>query len=215
MLPRFVLALLPVPVVLAAGAWASARIADQAGARGASALGLLAELTRVPPALALQADVELIPTDAAFVSAPITAPVPHARQSGKKAKPGAAPVIFVSRSAVLGLAASGARPHGAPAPATAARPAGLRLLGVGGLGIGLCDGDVLTRAVGQPALSTGAVIQAVLAARAHHAPVLEGEFWRGDRRYVLRVEQPYLDERRSDAAGGDGERAAPNGAQSG
>ena len=196
MLPRFVLALLPVPVVFAAGALASARVAEQAGARGALTLGLLAELTRVPPAFVADApDTEVIPTDAPVVSAPVAAPEARARKAGKKAKPSPVPVIFVSRAAVLGLATSGARPHGAPAPATAVRPAGLRLVGVGGLGIGLRDGDVLTRAVGQPALSTGAVIQAVLAARARHAPVLEGEFWRGEQRYVLRVEQPYVDER--------------------
>ena len=209
MLPRFVLALLPVPVVFAAGALASARVASQAGARGAQALGLFAELTREP---ASHEEADVIPTDLPVVSAPIPAPAPHASHAGKHAKPVPAPVIFVSQRAVLGLAASGARPHGAPAPATAVRPAGLRLMGVAALGIGLLDGDVLTRAVGAPALSTGAVIQAVLAARARHAPVLEGEVWRGDRRFVLRVEQPYLDERRSDATDGEGPRVTPNAA---
>lgn len=216
MLPRFVLALLPVPVVFVAGALASARVASQAGARGAQALGLFAELTRVSRAPASHEEADVIPTDLPVVSAPIPAPAPHASHAGKHAKPVPAPVIFVSQKAVLGLAASGARPHGAPAPATAVRPAGLRLMGVAALGIGLLDGDVLTRAVGAPALSTGAVIQAVLAARARHAPVLEGEVWRGDRRYVLRVEQPYLDERRSDAIEGEGPGGTPNpGAQSG
>lgn len=222
MLPRFVLALLPVPVVFVAGALASARVANQAGARGAQALGLFAELTRVSRAPASHEEADVIPTDVPVGSAPIAAPAsiaappPHASHAGKHAKPVAAPVIFVSQKAVLGLAASGARPHGAPAPATAVRPAGLRLMGVAALGIGLLDGDVLTRAVGAPALSTGAVIQAVLAARARHAPVLEGEVWRGDHRYVLRVEQPYLDERRSDAIEGEGPGGTPNpGAQSG
>jgi hypothetical protein len=220
--PRSLLALLPLPIVFAAGALASAHVASQAGARGAQALGLFAELTRVPPARALHEDADVIPTDVPVGSAPIAAPggiaapPTHAGHAAKHAKPVPAPVIFVSQKAVLGLAASGARPHGAPAPATAVRPAGLRLMGVAALGIGLLDGDVLTRAVGAPALSTGAVIQAVLAARARHAPVLEGEVWRGDRRYVLRVEQPYLDERRSDATDGEGPRVTPNaGAQSG
>lgn len=216
MLSRFALMLLPMPVVFAAGAMASAHVADQAGARGALALGLLGELTRVPPSLVPHEDVEVVPTDAPIMSAPVAPPEPHARKAAKKTKPSPVPVVFVSRKAVLGLANSGARPHGAPTPATAVRPAGLRLLGVGALGIGLRDGDVLTRALGQPALSTGAVIQAVLVARAHHAPVLEGEFWRGDQRYVLRVEQPYLDERRSDANDTDGQLPAPvTGAQSG
>src|SRR4051812_38346839 len=216
MLPRFVLALLPVPVVFAAGALASARVASEAGARGAEALAILADLARVPAARVPHEDAEVIPTDAPVVSAPMAAPPTHARQAGKHAKAVSAPVIFVSQKAVLGLATSGARPHGAPAPATAVRPAGLRLSGVAALGIGLLDGDVLTRAVGAPALSTGAVIQAVLAARARHAPVLEGEVWRGDRRHVLRGGQPAFDERPPDATHGQGPPRAPHpGAPSG
>jgi hypothetical protein len=209
MLRRFALMLLPVPLAFAAGAWASARVADRAGAHGAVALDLFAKLVRVPPSLAAPAVDEAIPTDAPAVAAPIAAPDAHAGKGGKKTKPSGTPVVFVSRKAVLNLASTGARPHGAPVPATAFRPAGLRLAGVAALGIGLTDGDVLTRAVGQPALSTGAVIQAVLAARAKHAPVLEGEFWRGTQRFVIRVEQPYVDERRSDVTDG-AEHATPN-----
>jgi hypothetical protein len=216
MLRRLAWTLLPLPLVFAASAWTSARVADRAAEHGAFALDLLAKAARVPPELAADDDPELIPTDAPALAEPVAAPEPHARNSGKKAKPSGVPVIFVSRNVVMGLASSGARPHGAPVPATAVRPAGLRLAGVAALGIGLADGDVLTRAVGAPALSTASVIQAVLAARAHHAPVLEGEFWRGTQRFLIRVEQPYLDERRSDAASDEGQRVTPtDGAQSG
>jgi hypothetical protein len=104
-------------------------------------------------------------------------------------------VVFVSQEQVLKLASSGARPRGTAVPASGARPAGLKLSGVAALGIGMQDGDVLTRAVGQSALSSGAVIQAVLSARARRVPVLEGEFWRGTERLLIRVEQPYLPER--------------------
>jgi hypothetical protein len=176
---------------------------------GAVALDLFAQLVRVPPSLAAPEVDQPIPTDVPAVAAPVAAPDAHASKGGKKTKPSPTPVVFVSRKAVLNLANTGARPHGAPVAATAYRPAGLRLAGVAALGIGMNDGDVLTRAVGQPALSTGAVIQAVLAARARHAPVLEGEFWRGTQRFVIRVEQPYIDERRSDVTDGGGERTAP------
>jgi hypothetical protein len=216
MLRRFALTLVPLPFVLAAGGWASARVAERAAEHGVVAVALLAKLARVPASLAPQDDPDVIASDAPLLAGPIAAPETHTKNSAKKTKASATPVIFVSRNVVVGLASSAARPHGAPVPATASRPAGLRLAGVGALGIGLADGDVLTRAVGQPALSTGAVIQAVLAARARHAPVLEGEVWRGTQRFVIRVEQPYLDERRSDATDGDGQGAPANsGAQSG
>lgn len=210
------LSLLPVPVVLGAAAFASVRTAEQVGARAATVLGFVAELVRMPPSLAEHDELVVIPTDTPAPPAPVAAPEKRVQKAGKHVKPSGPPVVFVSRNAVLGLASSGARPHGAPVPATAVRPAGLRLAGVGALGIGLRDGDVLTRALGQPALSTGAVIHAVLAARARHAPVLEGEFWRGDQRWVIRVEQPYLDERRSDANERDGQGSVTaSGAESG
>jgi hypothetical protein len=65
---------------------------------------------------------------------------------------------------------------------------------VAALGVGLAEGDILTRALGQPALSREAVVRAVLQARARRARVLEGEFYRGSERWILRVEQPYLPE---------------------
>ena len=104
--------------------------------------------------------------------------------------------IFVSAQKVLELSETRVTPKGVRVPAKGARPAGLALLGVEGLGIGLRDGDVLTRALGQPALSSSAVVRAILVARANRVKVLEGEFYRGTERWTLRVEQPYLDENR-------------------
>jgi hypothetical protein len=46
----------------------------------------------------------------------------------------------------------------------------------------------------------------VLAARAKRAPVLEGELWRGNQRFLIRVEQPYLPERHSERAEDTGPR---------
>jgi hypothetical protein len=103
--------------------------------------------------------------------------------------------IFVSAQKVLRLSETRVAPRGVRVPADGARPAGIKLVGVAALGIGLRDGDVLTRALGQPALSSSAVVRAVLVARARRVKVLEGEFYRGQERWILRVEQPYLEGR--------------------
>lgn len=186
------------PFVFALGAWTSARAAERAGADAALALSSVAVLARAgdaTPPSAPEPELAVIPTEFELPAAPgaLAAPPSKTRTQGKKAHPSATPVVFVSQKTVLGLANSGARPRGVFVPANAVRPAGLRLLGVGALGIGVQDGDVLTRALGQSVTATGAVIQAVLVARAHHAAVLEGEFWRGAQRFILRVEQPYVE----------------------
>jgi hypothetical protein len=198
---RRLLALAPLPLLLALGAWASARVADRVAVAGANVLLLLAPFAREARPADVEDDPEpAIPTELTLmgdVLAGSVHPAPpgpkHVR--GKKAAPTPAPVVFVSQDQVLRLASTRARPHGTPVAASGPRPAGLKLAGVAALGIGMQDGDVLTRAVGQPALSSGAVIQAVLSARARRAPVLEGEFWRGNQRWLIRVEQPYLPER--------------------
>ena len=200
---RWLRLLLPTPLLLALGAWASAHVADRAGAAAAVALSVLAPLAKPSPSTeepdAFEQDA-VIPTEQLIVAEPVAAPPPvKGKKRGKALPASGPPVVFVSKAAVLGLASTGARPHGVPVTASGVRPPGLRLSGVAALGVGLRDGDVLTRALGQPALSSGAVIRAVLVARAHHAAVLEGEFWRGNQRFLLRVEQPYLLERRAEA----------------
>ncbi len=200
---RWLLPLLPLPLLLALAAWASARVADRAAQASVNVLVLVAPFFRDTSAPEIEEPaVVAVPTETAPVSDALAGnavPSPHGSKHarGVKARPVATRVVFVSQEQVLKLASTRARPHGTPVPASGARPAGLKLSGVAALGIGMQDGDVLTRAVGQPALSSGAVIQAVLAARARHAAVLEGEFWRGAERCVLRVEQPYLPERRA------------------
>jgi hypothetical protein len=127
----------------------------------------------------------------AAAAGPATAPPkPSKKRTAAKAAP-ATRGVFVSAETVLKLANRRVVPRGVAVKADGKRPAGLRLMNVSGLGIGLRDGDVLTRAVGQPALSSGAVVQAVLIARAQRARFLDGEFWRDGQRYSLRVEQPY------------------------
>lgn len=203
MTSRRLLLLLPLPLVLALGAWGSAHVAERVGAALVQALSAVAsfvatserkepepegfddfslEATQVPVAIAL-------PTEPRAAKG-------RPAQRGAKAKGQAQErSLFVSAATVLRLAETRARPRGAPVKADGVRPAGLRLVHVAELGVGLRDGDVLTRAVGQPALSTSAVVRAVLLARAKGARVLEGEFWRGGERWVLRVEQPYPGER--------------------
>jgi hypothetical protein len=192
--------LVPLPFLLAIAAWSSARVAERAGEAGAAVLSTLAAFARQAEPAATELP---IPTGVLPVSDPVAsesaAPALAGPASKNPKKHGSAratapAVLFVSRDQVLRLATARVVPRGTPVAASGLRPAGLRLSGVAALGIGLQDGDVLTRALGVPALSSGAVVQAVLVARAHRAPVLDGEVWRGNQRLILRVEQPYLAE---------------------
>lgn len=100
--------------------------------------------------------------------------------------------LRVSARQVLSLAERRAMPRAVAVPADGRHPAGLKLLNVSGLGVGMRDGDILTRVAGAPALSTGAVVELVLRARARQAPEISAEFWRNGARWSLVVEQPYL-----------------------
>lgn len=111
--------------------------------------------------------------------------------------------VRVRAERVLSLANAGVRPRGVPVPASAEHPAGLRLSGVSSLGVGLEDGDVLTRASGRATLSQASVIGAVIAERAAHSREISGVFWRRGEAWNLLVEQPYAaegGERATDAA---------------
>ncbi len=99
--------------------------------------------------------------------------------------------VFVSRHRVIAAAEAGMRPSGSPVPATAWRPAGLSLSGVGGLGVGLRDGDILVNG-GGPATSEGAVVGAVIGALRHRAKAMSGVAWRGRQRILITVELPEL-----------------------
>ena len=130
------------------------------------------------PELALQPDT-LVATKAGAKRAARPAPVSKAS------------ALFVSGAQVLALAQSQARPSGrfvGPAPG---RPPGLLLAGVGSLGIGLQDGDVLIEALGSPPTSAGQVIGAIIEARAKRAPYSSGVIWRKGQTFRITVEQPY------------------------
>ena len=121
---------------------------------------------------------------------------PGPRKAGPKRKPGAPAKlgVFVSAATVLRLAQASAMPHAVAVGPQGARPAGLRLLGVSGLGIGMRDGDVLTSVLGARVSATGEVVSRVIAARARRAREISGEFWRNGVPGSIVVEQPYLDE---------------------
>jgi hypothetical protein len=112
-------------------------------------------------------------------------PAPRATTSGTKG-------LHVKAQTVLEIANRGARPGGIFVAAEGKRPAGLMLLGVSGLDVGLRDGDILTHAAGQPATSEGQVVSLVLSARGARQARIGGRIWRKGASFPLVVEQPYL-----------------------
>lgn len=99
--------------------------------------------------------------------------------------------VFVSRERVLSAARAGIRPEGTPVAAASWRPPGIALRGVGALGVGLQDGDILVSA-GVPATSDGAVVAAVVDALRRHARAMSGVVWRGRQKILVTVELPDL-----------------------
>lgn len=85
---------------------------------------------------------------------------------------------------------AGIRPSGGSVGKTSWRSAGLALYGVSALGVGLRDGDVLTKINGSPARSQTAVISAVRSAWSDKAKGVSGEVWRGHHRFMVAVEFP-------------------------
>jgi hypothetical protein len=194
---RFV-PLLPLPLLVAFAAWGSAWAADAGGRALGAALSAVADVVGAEQRPLEDDDtaepiVPVVTLLAADVSgAAIAAPKGKKGRVSGSAAP-ASRALFVSAGTVLKLSEARAKPRGVRVAASGVRPAGLKLVGVEALGIGLRDGDVLTSALGQPALSSSAVVRAILVARSRRAKVLEGEFFRGQERWTLRVEQPYLD----------------------
>jgi len=190
--------LVPLPLLLALAAWISSRAADHAvNALSGVIANVAAFVVRSAPVEEKQ-ELDVVDRAAPIpAAAPGTTPAPNKAQKGKHKQS----ALFVSANTVLRIASTKVNLRGVPVAKQGARPAGLRLVGVSALGVGLVDGDVLTRALGQPALSREAVVRAVLVARARRERVLEGEFYRGNERWVLQVEQPYPSEPGATAAG--------------
>jgi hypothetical protein len=194
--PRLV-AFVPLPFLLALTAWGSARAADAGGSALGAALSAIAGVIgseQQPVEEESEEDFQ-VPGSTLVVDDALGLSSPTQKKTKGSHKAPKAPTLFVSADTVLRLSERRATPRGVRVPADGARPAGLRLVGVDALGVGLRDGDVLTKALGQPALSSSAIVRAILVARANRVKVLEGEFYRGHERWILRVEQPYLDEK--------------------
>lgn len=98
--------------------------------------------------------------------------------------------VLVRKERVLAAARGGIRPSGHAVPATWERPAGVALTGVGALGVGLRDGDVLTHVNGQPVSSPNLVVALAAGALRSGAGGISGEVWRGRQRLMLTVELP-------------------------
>jgi S1-C subfamily serine protease len=77
-------------------------------------------------------------------------------------------------------------------PSKGARPAGIALRGIGRLGIGLRDGDVLTHVSGRRVKTSEDVVTLVLGLRGRQVARINAVFWRAGKPWRLIVEQPYL-----------------------
>jgi hypothetical protein len=102
------------------------------------------------------------------------------------------PAVYVPAATVLRIANAGQRPSGKPVTADRKRPAGVQVFGASALGIGVRDGDVITRVSGVPVTSPNQVIALVIAARGSRQKAISAQVYRGQRSYTLTVEQPYL-----------------------
>ncbi len=178
-------AALPLPVA----AWGSAALADHGARIAAAALSrALAPLSvKSAPAPTLALATRECASDEVASASESSSPTSHAVQRRRIVHG-----IRVSAASVLRLANAGARPAGHYVPSDGIRPAGLELSGVGALGIGMRDGDVLTNAGGRAATSAGAVVGAVIGARSARTPEISGVFWRGGEPWQIVVEQPYI-----------------------
>jgi hypothetical protein len=160
----------------------------------------VAALVRVTAPLAPAAPAA---TGAAVQQAAVTFEVAAesaARRGGKAAvsrsrtaAPAKPSALFVSAASVLQLSKSAARPQGTFVAETPQHPAGLRLMGVAALGIGVQDGDILVEAMGMTPRASGELIGAIIQARAQRARHLSGTLWRSGQTLRITVEQPYLD----------------------
>jgi S1-C subfamily serine protease len=70
------------------------------------------------------------------------------------------------------------------------KPAGIRLTGVSGLGVGLRDGDVIVAVEGEPALDEDAATDIALSTILHGGSTLRATAMRGSRLVAITAELP-------------------------
>jgi hypothetical protein len=137
---------------------------------------------------------ELAELELAWLSvdaAPGTKPAKHAKKGHHTARPPELS-IHIDEKRLVELSRNRSIPAGRPVPAKGVRPAGIALFGVGGYGVGLKDGDVLTAVEGRSVEAEGQVVGIVMVMLARHARRISGEFWRGDRRGSIVVDVPIV-----------------------
>lgn len=100
--------------------------------------------------------------------------------------------VRVPAGTVLRWVRDGVMPSAVSVPATKTRPAGIRLSGVAGLGIGVRDGDVLTHVEGQAVRGVGDVIGLVVTALGKKQMAIGGRLYRDDKHYSITVEIPTI-----------------------
>lgn len=184
------LALLVPPVAVAR---ANQHLADRYGTGlGQGLAAVVAELPRPAPAATPTQDFSVVQGDEESLAAPPQNSNEKARSGKGKRAQAKRRGIFVPAARVLRLAEARAMPSAVPVAAEGKRPAGLRLVGVSGLGIGMREGDVLTRVLGGGVGSVADVVSRVIAARGRQVREISGEFWRDGEAWSLVVEQPYL-----------------------
>lgn len=192
MLPRSARVVLAVvalaaPFGLAARA-ASGLVAPLSGSVVATLLKLSVPLRQPEPVV----DAEPAASEPEPVELSAASPAGAPRRGTPKVVPKKPTALFVSQGTVLKLAESAARPRGSFVAQTPQHPAGLRLVGVGALGIGVEDGDILIEALGIAPRGPGEIIGAIIEARAKNARFLSGTLWRRGETFRITVEQPYL-----------------------
>ena len=133
----------------------------------------------VPPSLPAAAPAAPIDATAAAPSAAPPAPSP-------------ARGVLVSKRRVLAAARRGIRPSGYAVAASDRRPAGVALIGVAALGVGLRDGDVLTHVNGMAVSSPNQVVALAAGALRSGASTIGGQVWRGQQRLLLTVQLPSI-----------------------
>jgi len=101
--------------------------------------------------------------------------------------------ILISEQTVLRLANAGSIPQATAVSQQGARPAGLLLAGVSGMGVGLQDGDLLFQVAGVPVKSDTQVAEIARAARDRKVRSISARIWRNGETLALVVGMPYLD----------------------
>jgi hypothetical protein len=99
--------------------------------------------------------------------------------------------ILIGEQTILRLANAGVIPQAVAVSKEGARPSGLQLAGVGAMGVGLQDGDVLYQVAGVSVSNDVQVAEIVRAARDRQVRSISARIWRNGQTLALIVGMPY------------------------